>query len=124
MGGDREFTTPAKSTSTSQVIGNLRIHENSGEIHFHDDANQLKVAVPSADMFEAWEKLSTGKKKKFSYKDRKNSTELRIEVIKVKRKKRADLTDALFEVRRLKNNEVEISNTTPEFDRFNQFMNG
>lgn len=126
MGGDREFTTPAKSIETSEHIGNLRIHESNGEIHFHDDSNSLKVAIPSADMFAAWEKLSTGQKKKFSHKDRTNGTQLLIEIVKIKRKKRADFTDAHFEIRKLKKKDAapEICNTTPEFEKFNQFIKG
>jgi len=124
MGGERQFDTPAKDKE-GQIIGSLRIHENNGEIHFHDDKNGLKVAVASATMFDAWEKLSDGRLKKFRHKDTTNGTELRIEVIREKRKKRADLKDALFEVRRLKggpaNTDAEVS---PEFQKFDQFIKG
>lgn len=107
------------------MIGSLRIHESSGEVHFHNDQQGTKVAVPSATMFDAWEKLSDGRRKKFRYVDRSNGTELRVEIIKVKRKKRASLTDAFFEVRRLKKGKVEIlEETTPEFERFNSFIKG
>ena len=127
MGGDREINTPTKA-SEGQSIGNLRIHENNGEIHFHDDAASLKVAVPSADMFDAWEKLATGRREKFKYIDATNGTELRIKIAKVKRKKRPDLTDAFFEIRPAKKSKllskILSQQTTPEFDRFDKFIKG
>lgn len=128
MGGDREYNALAKTESSQDsAIGSLRIHESDKEVHFHDDANKLKVAVPSADMFSAWEKLSSGRKNKFKYVDRANGTELRIEIIKLKRKKRAALTDALFRIRSLKKNkmtELPQIEGTPEFQKFDEFIKG
>ena len=36
------------------VLNNIRIHSNNGEMHFHDDTANLKVAVPVADAFAGW----------------------------------------------------------------------
>ena len=134
MGGEKEFTTPAKSTDDGnqqgQTIGNLRIHENKGEVHFHDDSNNLKVAVKVDKMYAEWEKLASGKKKKFKHIDAANGTELRIEIVTQEMKGRPDLTDALIEVRPLSDKkkkealEAGFKNTTPEFQKFDQFIKG
>lgn len=60
MGGEREDvieSKPAKSKAKAQDIGNIRFHENNGEVHFHDDANNLKVAIPVAEWWQAWRRL-------------------------------------------------------------------
>lgn len=58
MGGERETTVSGKSASVQPIeIGSdqkIRIHENAGEVHFHDDVNNLKVAVPAAEFWTAW----------------------------------------------------------------------
>lgn len=57
MGGTNEKTVdtarPA-STGKSMTIGKIRIHENKGEVHFHDDDRNLKVAVPTTTFWKAW----------------------------------------------------------------------
>lgn len=127
MGGEKEFSTPARTEETGK-IGNLRIHENNGEVHFHDDAKGLKVAIPVATMHNQWDKLIGGKKDKFKYADTTNGTELRISICKVARKKQADLTDCLIEVRPLsdkaKAKTVQTGNVTPEFQQFDKFIRG
>ncbi len=63
MGGERETHVekteiPDKSGSVRQNSGSrLRIHENAGQVHFHDDENKLKVAVPVATWWRAWQEL-------------------------------------------------------------------
>jgi hypothetical protein len=57
MGGKNEKTIETKVSAApgkATTIGKLRIHENKGEVHFHDDDNGLKVAVPSAMFWRAW----------------------------------------------------------------------
>jgi hypothetical protein len=51
----------------------LRIHENGGEVHFHDDEGGVKVAIPSGEWYKLWEEAShsTGS---FTYIDKKNGT--------------------------------------------------
>lgn len=49
-----------KSLAASGSLPKLRMHENNGEIHFHDDAGGVKAAVPVADMWAAWTKLQHG----------------------------------------------------------------
>lgn len=48
MGGERETVSPqvVSKKGKSQVVGHVRYHEKGGEVHFHDDAAGLKVAVP------------------------------------------------------------------------------
>jgi hypothetical protein len=63
MGGLNETTGQQKTVTPqgqTEVIGNVRYHENNGEIHFHDDTNNLKVAIPVAKWFSAWQKLESG----------------------------------------------------------------
>jgi hypothetical protein len=68
MGGEREtFLEGEKSSggapagtagSVGQVSGaRLRIHENQGQIHFHDDVANMKVAVPVSVWWKAWQEL-------------------------------------------------------------------
>lgn len=47
----RQTATPGKATS----FGKIRVHENQGEVHFHDDEKGLKVAVPAATFWKAWQ---------------------------------------------------------------------
>lgn len=61
MGGTNEkvLSQPAASKGKSLNIGtsSVRVHENAGEVHLHDDANSMKVAVPVAEfmkLFGAW----------------------------------------------------------------------
>ncbi len=47
MGGERETVIPASSTKTDNKtgqIGSVRIHENNGEVHFHD--TNINVRMP------------------------------------------------------------------------------
>jgi hypothetical protein len=60
MGGEREVEiakSDIKSKETS--FGNFRAHLNNGEIHFHDDTNKLKSAIPVAKAWKIWDKLSS-----------------------------------------------------------------
>lgn len=117
MGGEKEFTAPAKSTSGNdpgKVVGNLRIHENNGEVHFHDDQNKRKVAVPVDIMYKAWDRLTEGKEKSFKYKDPSNGTQLRMKVVTNKNLP----IDLQVEVRPLKSIEGLRSNDFNAFDKF------
>ena len=62
MGGTNETTAKQKTVTKgkTEVVGSVRYHENDGEIHFHDDRNKMKVAVPVATWMEAWQKLERG----------------------------------------------------------------
>ena len=70
MGGQREDTIKTssaqkKSTTIQESLEQsitqvpIRFHEDpkTGQIHFHDDTNKLKVAMPVADWFTAWRKI-------------------------------------------------------------------
>lgn len=96
MGGDRP-TTVQKSKPKEKVVvqaaskakeaktiqpgdQELEIHENSGEVHFHDRKSNLKVAVPVSEFWGAWSKLKTLQISEWSYFDAKEKTIVQIEV--------------------------------------------
>lgn len=64
--------------SDAPALNPIRTHENAGEIHFHDDGAGIKAAVPVADWWTAWQKLSTLTQKKYQFADRKNGTVLTV----------------------------------------------
>ncbi len=51
MGGSFEKNTPA--TKSGKTIGHIRMHINSGEVHFHDDKAKKKCAMSVADYHAA-----------------------------------------------------------------------
>jgi len=60
MGGEKETTVEKKAPKDKgdkANIGAFRIHENNGEVHIHDDANKLKVAMPISAWWKMWEQL-------------------------------------------------------------------
>jgi len=73
MGGKNETTAPLKD-DTGSVIGQVRYHLSGDEVHFHDDTNQKKVAVPVADWFAAFQDLTEGTKDEVSFIDKKSMT--------------------------------------------------
>ena len=76
MGGTKEATVPKSKSSKSSgqtTSGSVRIHENNGEVHFHDDVNKLKVAAPVAEYDQKWAECKHGMKP-VSFIDGKNQT--------------------------------------------------
>ena len=72
-------SSPGKSPVAVAGLGAehqpLRVHESGGEIHFHDDANGIRVNVPVADFFSAWEVLKNGEiRGPVRFTDKTNST--------------------------------------------------
>jgi len=57
MGGERETTVSPSKAKNKATIGDIRIHESNGEVHFHADATKLKVAVPSGIWYRDWSHL-------------------------------------------------------------------
>ncbi len=57
MGGERETTVKHNNKAGSARAGDIRIHESGGAVHLHDDVQKLKVEVPSAIFFTAWQKI-------------------------------------------------------------------
>lgn len=86
MGGERETFLEKKDTATtsgsvaSASGSRVRIHQNVGEVHFHDDASQLKCAVPVAEWWKAWEKLRV-QPGKWEWIDSTNGTHLMAETV-------------------------------------------
>ena len=83
MGGERETTVEAgvkTSAAKSTSIGDIRIHENAGEVHFHADSKKLKVAIPSGIWYQAWMRLAdTGGR--FTYVDAERKTQLAVHIV-------------------------------------------
>ena len=81
MGGERETTLEKKNLKSDGEItslGNFRIHESNGEVHFHDDKNKLKAAVPFGAWYKAWDKLR-GEPATWQYIDTTNNTNISVE---------------------------------------------
>jgi hypothetical protein len=136
MGGEREDVieaTPKKKrkeatgtvevesgSSAENVVQTIRIHESGGEVHFHDDKNHLKAAVPGALMFEQWMRLEdpTSPTADFFHVDRKNNSVL---IIQVAYDRNLDTNEVI--------KEMEISlypfvdgGTNEVYDKFQKFM--
>lgn len=58
MGGEKETVLSKKDGGTAE-LNNIRLHENNGEVHFHDDRNKLKCAVPVSAWWKGWESIRT-----------------------------------------------------------------
>lgn len=84
MGGEREDVIQAKSSKSPgpagepETIGAIRFHESTGEVHFHDDAAGLKVAVPVAEWWKAWRLIRQGQTSEWTWHDVARKTILRI----------------------------------------------
>jgi hypothetical protein len=79
MGGEREIEISKSLKSVGGVsFGTLRCHEKSGEIHFHDDANKRKVAVPTGVWFKLYERLTAEAPNRVQYADSTNQSLLSI----------------------------------------------
>lgn len=50
----------ALDASPASTIGKVRIHESGGEVHFHDDKADNKVAMPVATWYDRYENLLAG----------------------------------------------------------------
>ena len=80
MGGEREkVIPPSKSVHKNAAIGDIRVHEKDGEVHFHADSSKLKVAVPTGTWFQAWMRL-VDQGGSFSFADSERGTFLTIKV--------------------------------------------
>ena len=58
MGGERETVLSSPPASTKPrgqtTVSGIRMHENKGQVHFHDDKRKIKVAVPTDVFWKAW----------------------------------------------------------------------
>lgn len=82
MGGERETTVCASKATNKDttVLGDIRIHEAKGEIHFHADSSGLKVAVPCGVWFQAWTRLMN-QGGIFNYIDSKRGTIIQVNAV-------------------------------------------
>src|SRR5687768_8076825 len=83
MGGQAESTMPAKVEGGQ--IGELRFHKSGAEIHFHDDKNKKKCAIPAAVWLKAWQELQV-RPSTINFVDPVNETELML-TVRVRRKR-------------------------------------
>lgn len=118
MGGANETVMDQKVATAdkgSEVVGKIRFHESGGEVHFHDDENRLKVAVPAATWFAAWQRLENSGGE-WSYIDAGKQTLLSVavEIIPGKpKKKKAASVDVLLSVEK-----IEPSDTFSKLRKF------
>lgn len=89
MGGEKETTAPQTRNTPSGLerCGTVRYHENQGEIHFHDDANKLKVAMPTGTWFTNFQQLMNSTPSSVRYTDTKNGATIKIATVFKKAKK-------------------------------------
>jgi hypothetical protein len=80
MGGERETTAPQRVEKETgpEIIGSVRYHESKSQIHFHDDDNKLKVAIPVAAWYKAWNNLLSSLPNEWHYADVDNGTALHV----------------------------------------------
>jgi hypothetical protein len=90
MGGERETTAPQtkKTASGLEQCGTVRYHENAGEVHFHDDQNHLKVAIPSGVWYSLYQKLCAETPSQISFTDPVNGTALHASTFMKSKKKK------------------------------------
>jgi len=62
MGGTNQANLNPPASPSSVAAGApakaspIRIHQNAGEVHLHDDANNKKFACSITDFYSAWDK--------------------------------------------------------------------
>ena len=86
MGGDFQNSIPSKTKDSAvpkvplTISGSqmLRFHKKGNEIHLHDDANNLKCAVPAAEWYRIAQNIRRSENS--SYLDLLNKTFLRVVV--------------------------------------------
>lgn len=86
LGGLLQPANQKARTGSLPVVGDLsqaiRFHQSGGEIHFHvDDApdGKLKVALPVAEWWSAWEQVKNLRTERYRYVDHKNGCMLEVE---------------------------------------------
>lgn len=77
--GKAETADKSKEVSFDNNGSTIRIHESSGEVHFHDDANKLKVSIPCHQWFNCWESFLNNDQHKIKIVDVKNKSMLTID---------------------------------------------
>lgn len=82
MGGLREDVIESPKTESPKTMTEiqspqkLRFHESKGEVHFHNDADQLKCSIPVAEWFIAMRSIKI--LQNWSWVDSLNSTILHL----------------------------------------------
>lgn len=135
MGGQRETTVASKADPVrpGQTVGDVRVHEKSGEVHFHVDKFGLKVAVPVPRWFAAWGKLRT-EPGHWHFYDTERNCLLKVRTNAVSRGSRfcpscgTGLAQPTIPGAQKREISVDISvvpaTTTPEFAAVDKFTNG
>ena len=103
MGGEREIEIgkPTKSKSLEGItFGTLRCHEKEGHIHFHDDANKRKTAIPSGVWFKLFERLTAASPNRVQYADPINQSLLTVKC-KVRKEKKGMVLDLKAKIKPL-----------------------
>ena len=114
MGGERETTVPSTFANDKGVtLGDIRIHEKAGEVHFHNDSKKLKVAIPSGVWYQAWMRLCD-QAGTFTYVDAERNTSM---AVQVRADPRTDANKILFEAQ-IKIEAVDLSDTFKSLHKF------
>lgn len=116
MGGEREQMAEQRVVKDGQttIIGKIRFHENAGQVHFHDDAKKLKVAMPASTWMTAWQNMLQRIGKKWQYFDQDNQT-----LLTIKTKAKVGKTGKVAHVDCLMH--VESAKASPEFAALQKF---
>lgn len=83
MGGQNETVLKSDKTKSDTISG-IRVHTNNGEIHFHNDKEKLKTAIPIGVWYNALNSLKSKNNpmddhdRHWTYIDVKNKTMLNI----------------------------------------------
>ena len=64
--------------SKQPIRSHIATENGKQQLHFHDDSAGIKVAVPVADWYSAWQKLSTLRTTEWQYLDIENNTLLTV----------------------------------------------
>jgi hypothetical protein len=119
MGGEKEQMAQQRVETDKgiQALGGLRIHLSKGELHFHDDPNKLKVAVPIAVWMKRWSEAVSAAPAEFNVVDAGRKTRLNVR-IKLKdanpeKKRPLPLLDAIAHIE-----QVEM---TEDFNKLHQY---
>jgi len=119
MGGERETIAPQRIEKETgpEVVGSVRYHESKGQVHFHDDAKKMKVAIPVATWYKAWTNMLSSLPNEWHYADVENCAVLHVKLSlkKASEKKRRinPCIDALLHIEKI--------DASEEFSKLNQF---
>jgi hypothetical protein len=112
MGGERETNITSRSATLGSGDQTIRVHENAGKVHFHDDKKNLKVEAPAATVWQGWRDIRTRKAKSWNFEDVEHGTKVVISE-----------TSMVDDTRNISITVTEAQKHGPEFVAFDKFAN-